>query len=81
MANNDELILKSLMEINRDIGVIKGIQSSMKVQMSALDKSMESLEVSYPISGMQAPAIQFNKNQIVACIGGILALLGVGISI
>ena len=82
MSGNDELILKSLMEINRDIGIIKGTQSSMKLQISDLDKSMEALELSYPASGPQTAAIQINKNQLVACVSAvILALCGVGVSL
>ena len=80
MADNNELILKSLMGINRDIGIIKGTQSSMKVQMADLDKSMEALELSYPATGPQTAAIQINKSQIVACAAAILALCGIGVT-
>lgn len=80
MAGNDELILSSLMEINRDIGVIKGTQSSMILQMADLDKSMEALELTYPASGPQAAAIQINKSQIIACAAAILTLCGIGVT-
>lgn len=80
MAEKNELILKSLMDINRDIGVIKGTQSSMILKMADLDKSMEALELSYPVSGAQAPTIQINKNQIIACAAAILTLCGVGVT-
>lgn len=82
MSGNDELILKSLMEINRDIGIIKGTQSSMKAQISDLDKSMEALELSYPAPNAQTSMIQINKNQLMTCVSAvILAVFGVGVSI
>lgn len=82
MTHNDELILKSLMEINRDIGIIKGTQSSMKLQIVDLDKSMEALELSYSAPNAQASMIQINKNQLMTCISAvILAVFGVGVSI
>lgn len=74
----EDLILSSIMEIKEDIGMIKGIQSGLQAQMTDLDKSMESLELTY----VPSPIVQVNKNQaIVGITTVILACCGISVSL
>ena len=73
-----DLILSSIMDIKGDIGEIKGIQSGLQAQMDTLDKSMESLELTY----VPSPIVQVSKNQAIVGLGTlILALCGIGASL
>ena len=73
-----DLILSSIMAIKGDIGEIKGIQSGLQAQMDTLDKSMESLELTY----VPSPLIQVSKNQAIYGLGAlIVTLCGVGASL
>ena len=74
----EDLILSSMMDIKEDIGIIKGIQAGLQSQMDDLDKSMESLELTY----VPSPIVQVTKNQAIVAIGTVvLALCGVGVSL
>lgn len=74
----EDLILSSIMEIKEDIGLIKGIQTGFKAQMDTLDKSMESLELTY----VPSPIVQISRNQVITCIGAlVLTMGGVGLSL
>jgi len=74
----EDLILSSIMDIKEDIGIIKGIQSGLQAQMDDLDKSMESLELTY----VPSPIVQVTKNQAIVAVGTlVLAMCGVGVSL
>lgn len=76
--NQEDLILSSIMEIKGDIGEIKGIQSGLQTQMDTLDKSMESLELTY----VPSPIVQISRNQVIMGIGAlIITLCGCGASL
>ena len=71
MGENDALILSSLMAIKEDIGVIKGTQAGIQVQVTELDKSMEALELTYT-----PPTVHISKAQVVTAVSVIVAILG-----
>ena len=74
----EDLILSSIMDIKEDIGTIKGIQSGLQGQMDTLDKSMESLELTY----VPSPIIQVSKNQAILGLSAVIcAIGGIGVSL
>ena len=70
--NNEQLILKTMMEIKEDIGGINSTQESLGDRMDCLDKSMETLEKSCS----DTTVIQINKKQLVLAVGAILTAVG-----
>lgn len=66
------------MDVKEDIGIIKGIQAGLQSQMDTLDKSMESLELTY----VPSPLLQVSKNQAIYGLGAlIITLCGFGASL
>ena len=73
-----DIILSSIMDIKGDIGEIKGIQTGLQAQMDDLDKSMESLELTY----VPSPIVQISRNQVIMGIGAlIVTVCGCGASL
>lgn len=74
----EDLILSTIMDVKEDIGIIKGIQAGLQSQMDTLDKSMESLELTY----VPSPLLQVSKNQAIYGLGAlIITLCGFGASL
>lgn len=70
--NNEQLILKTMMEIKEDIGGINSTQESLGDRIDCLDKTIEVLEKSYT----DTTVIQINKKQLVLGVGAIVTAIG-----
>lgn len=70
--NNEQLILKTMMEIKEDIGGMNSTQEALGDRMDCLDKSMETLEKSCS----DTTVIQINKKQLVIAVGAIVTAVG-----
>lgn len=70
--DNEQLILKQLLNIREDIGGLNSTQESLDGRMDCLDKSMEMLEKSCS----DTTVIQINKKQLVLAVGAIVTGVG-----